>query len=82
MGSRRTLRMSDGLGRTTLMVPGALSVVGEPVVAGGGADEAARLVGVGGRAGEVEGGMPERLWGRWDAKSQCWDDALDGSGSG
>ena len=63
------------------MVPGALSVVGEPVVAGSGADEAARLVGVWGRA-EVEAGRPKRLWGRWGAKSQCWDDALGGSGSG
>ena len=56
--------MSDGLGGTTPMVPGALSVVGEPVVAGGGADEAARLVGVWGRA-EVEAGRPKRLWGCW-----------------
>ena len=63
------------------MVPGALSVVGEPVVAGGGADEAARLVGAWGRA-EGGGGRPVRLWGRWDAKSQCWDDAFGGSGSG
>ena len=81
MGSRRTLGMSDELGGTTPMIPGALSVVGEPVVAGSGADEAARLVGVWGRA-EVEAGRPKRLWGRWGAKSQCWDDALGGSGSG
>ena len=43
------------------MVPGALSVVGEPVVAGGGADEATRLVGAWGLA-EVGGSRPERLW--------------------
>ena len=73
--------MSDGLGGTTPMVSDALSVVGEPVVAGGGADEAARLVLAWGGT-ELGGDRAERLWGLWDAKSQGWDDALGGHGRG
>ncbi len=61
------------------MVSSALAVDGEPVAAGGGAEEAARLVGVWGRA-KVGGSRPEQLWGRWDAKWPCWDDTLGGGG--
>ncbi len=61
------------------MVSSALAVDGEPVAAGGGAEEAARLVGARGRA-EVGGGRAERLWGRCDTKLPCWDDTLGGGG--
>ncbi len=68
-----------GSGGATPMVPRAWAIVGEPVVAGGCAGEAARLVLAWGSAPEVGGGWPERLWGRWDAKAQGRGDALGGS---